>query len=493
MNSTQQTDTVKNSNKLKYGIFLASLVSFYTTYTGMLAIAAIDSNEKYYQTEIMLFVVVLLIQSSLVFGLHYFEFRNLFNRNYLKTIAALFLYMIPGALSIIFSFTFYYEFSSAINHANRSMKLQTEQIYTRLIQSKSSLSAVANSVKKLSEYSTDKSLEEQNEGSTCTQSPIGYGYYTQVRIDDAKITSEAYSEVEQVYKSLSEDMIKIQNMISAYDKSMDVKVFEENINKEISKINNKYFTGDQFESIIDTLLSRSGNNRDNIRSMHRKTKYVATVSCEDKGFTKGVHRIIQKLHDLQPVEKIRFFDAEDSAELLNRTKNVLWATIGFKEIKDVKDMTDPSDITTEDISALGIAVIIDLLILLLSIIDKTPAQQRKVLSLAKVKDILDGNTDSSIYIKLQKFMAEMSNSYMIAIPTDILDDNRIEALNYIVQYIKLKNMATLHVNEVKAEKLHPYFPKNLSIEYSGSSFKIYKMKKRQLEALLLEDISGELS
>jgi len=54
-------------------------------------------------------------------------------------------------------------------------------------------------------------------------------------------------------------------------------------------------------------------------------------------------------------------------------------------------------------------------------------------------------------------------------------------------------MATLYANDVEASKLQPYFPKNLSLEYSNSSFRIYKMKKKQLEALLLEDISGELS
>lgn len=483
---------VKKNFGLKFGILIASIISFMTTMTGMYAIADINPNELYYKSTIMLVLFVILIQSSLVYSIQYFEFRNLFNKLFLKTIVALLVYIVMSLFSILFSFTYWYTTISAQNHALRSTKIQLENIDEILLKSKKSLDAVVKSVNKLSMYSEKKAKEEISYGGTCQKSAVGYGHLTQIRLDDKIIASSASLEVKKIYQNLSEDMVKIQNKVSKHKPDEDIKVFEEIINQEIQALNAQYFTGSQFEFITDTLLARSGSNRNSIKSIHKDKKTVAHLSCIDMHFTKDVRKVISKLNSLKPIKKIKFFNVNDPQELVNRTKNVLWASLGFIEIKEVEDMSSPSDITTEDMNSLGLAITIDLLILALSILDSTPTQQKRRLSLVKIKKILDGEMDSSIYLKLQPFMAERFNSYLIAIPNDLSDEDT-KAINFITQYIKLKNMAKLYAHEVKATKLKPYFQQSLGQEYANSSFKIYKMRKKQLEALLLEDISGEVA
>jgi len=497
MESTTQNkkQKVERNWGLKFGVFIASIISFSTTMTGMYAISDIDINEPYHKTTIMLFLIVILIQASLVFGLRYFEFRNLFNRHFIKTIAALTLYAITSIFSITFSFTYWYERTSAQDHAIRSMSLQVNQIDKMLLNAIASLDLVAKSNKALSDYSTQQSIKEQYPGGTCDGNKFAkYGPFTQIRLDDAKMTKELFEEVTEVAVDLTKDISLIQKEVSKYDKDMDINIFESNINKKIQLINSRYFNSNRFESIINRLKSRAGNNRRRLQGVHREKNEAFTRSCPDVEFTRKSKLAIKRLNNLKPIETVSFFDAKDPRQLLNRTINVLWAAIGVIEIKEVEDMTNPNDITSEDMRALGIAVAIDLLILLLSIIDKTPKQQQRSISLARVKEILNGDMQDSIYLKLHPFMVERFSSYLIAIPNNIsFDDDTIKAVNYIVQYIKLKNRATLYAHRVKGSKLEPYFQDNLRTKYADTSFTIYKMKKRQLRELLLEDLSGELS
>lgn len=205
----------------------------------------------------------------------------------------------------------------------------------------------------------------------------------------------------------------------------------------------------------------------------------------DRDFTIGANRVLSNLRALKPIERVTFFDMSDTKELLARTVRVLKALI-TRDIKDSNDKTiSPTDITNDDMYAVSTGFVIDFLILLITLIAKEPKED--LVPIEVVEDILNGKYADKILSSIKLFIAELDNSYLLAVPNDI-DDKTIDNLRLLVLYMQQHKLANLYINEIKANRLNRYFSKRLQERYLNSIFKIYKIDKNRFNHSILQKI-----
>lgn len=123
MNKENRIEKKKSREKISLGImiFLFSIISFYTSYTGLLKLSGV--SEYNYVLKIFMGVLVGVLQFALVFSINSFYFKDVFKKNGIKAIALLSIYLITTTLSVAFSFSYWYEEFSAEDYALRSSTL----------------------------------------------------------------------------------------------------------------------------------------------------------------------------------------------------------------------------------------------------------------------------------------------------------------------------------------------------------------------------------
>ncbi len=485
----------KKKWNLRVLIFLFSVISFYTSYTGLIKLAGIKEGD--YIIQAFLAILVGGLQFALVLSINDFYIKDIFRKYWIKSIALLFVYIITMMLSVTFSFSYWYETFSAENYAQRSATIQLDKLKGSLIDAQESFKSMVNSLKELSIYSYNKSQEENSVGKTCNpRVGRGEGVYTWLRADDATITKEYANKINSLQSSLTNEIAGVSSFLDKFDAKGDVVSFNREVNEKIKSINVRFFQNSTLYDLQQKLKSRSGSNRNHIVVIHQKTNEHAirptlrgsssTESCLDRSFTIKAKRVIKQIDLLKPVEPLTFFDMSDTKKLFGRTTKVLVAIFNPSyTIRKDKEIKNPDDIVYDDIYAVSAGFVIDFLILLITLIAKEPKEE--IVSASVLKDILNGKFYSELLNGLNHFKAELYNSYLIAIPNDIEDD-KIENIRLLMLYMQQNKIAKLYVNNKEAKYLNKYFEKSLIKEYQNSYFKIYKIKKSRFNQFILKSI-----
>ena len=468
-------------------ILLFSLISFYTSYTGLLKLSGV--GEYNYILKVFMAILVGGLQFALVFSINAFYLKDLFKKDWLKSIALLIIYLITMTLSVTFSFSYWYEEFSAEDYANRSAKLQLNQLKDSLIVAKNSFASMEYSLTKLSNYSETASNREKLHGRTCDATVgAGEGPFTWLRADDAKYT-KSYSEyIKKLKTELDSEIAEVSNYLETFNPKGNVVAFNRVVNSRIKSINMKFFNNQTLNSLEGMLLQRGGKNRRHITVFSRKTGNSSVESCMDRDFTTGANRVIKRIHSLASIEMLHFFDMGDTKKLFGRTFGVLKALVDPSyTIKKTEEMSSPDDITYDDIGAVTAGFVIDLLILLITLYAKEPKED--LIPHKVVMDIINGRHSNEVLSSLGDFLAEMNKFYLIAIPNDV-DDENIENLKLFMLYMQQHKFAKLYVNERKANRLNRYFKKSLRESYPDSTFRLYKLDKKRFTAFVLQNIEA---
>jgi len=436
-------------------------------------------------------ILVFGLQFALVYSINAFYLRDLLRKNWVKAIALLLIYLITMTLSVTFSFSYWYETFSAENYAKRNAQLQLNEVKKSLIEAKSSFSTMEKSLTKLSSYSTIKSNQEKNFGGTCGGvAKRGEGPLTWLRADDATYTKSYVKKIKELENSLNSEIEEVSKYLDTFNPKGDVKAFNRKVNEKILKINSDFFKNTTLGSLESMLISRSGKNRQHIYVVSRKTRNHSSIqSCVDSQFTFNADTVIKHLHALKPIAPLEFFDMNDTKRLFGRTTGVLMALINPNyTIKPTNKTTKPTDITYDDIYAVSAGFVIDFLILLITLYGKEPKEGLRV-SVDVIKNILKGNHSKEIISELNPFLAELHNSYFIALPNDV-NDEKIENARLLTRYMQQHRLAELYIGEQKANRLNRYFPKALKASYPKNTFKIYKINKKQFNKIILQNIEA---
>ncbi|HIP15100.1 MAG TPA: hypothetical protein EYG74_06395 [Sulfurimonas autotrophica] len=391
-------------------------------------------------------------------------------------------------MSVTFSFSYWYEEFSAESYSQRSSELQLNKVKQNLLNAKNSFIAMESSLTKLSEYSATKSNREKVLGGTCDPK-VGSGesFYTWIRADDSKYTKSYSEDIKGLVSQLDTEINQVSLYLETFDPTGDVVQFNRVVNDRINQINSKFFENQTLQDLKEMLTKRSGANRHHISVISKKTAGTAIKSCMDRDFTIGANKVINRLNKLKPINTLSFFDMSDTKKLFSRTTGVLMALLDLSyEIKDVSEITDPSDITYDDVSAVVAGLVIDFLILLVTIIAKEPKEDLVPIEL--VKRILDGRYPSEVLNSLNLFLAELDKSFLIAVPNNVDDDKKIDSVKLLMLYMQQQKLAKLHINERKANRLNKYFHKRLKESYPDSTFRVYKINKKEFNDFILQNV-----
>lgn len=466
-------------------IFLFSVISFYTSYTGLLKLSGV--SEYNYIFKAFMGVLVFALQYTLVFSIKHFYFKDIFKANSVKPIYLLTVYLITMILSVTFSFSYWYEEFSAESYSKRSSELQLNKVRNNLMVAKSSLVHVSSNLISLSNYSDTASTRERLHGRTCDRNiGAGEGSFTWLRADESRLTKDYSVGIQKLNTVLAKEIEGVTVFLQDFDPKGDVLGFNQKVNEQIQQINIKIFNNQILKDLELMLVRRSGKNRQQITVVNKKTGSSSVKSCVDEEFTANANSVIHKLRALNTIETVAFFDMNDTQKLFGRTAGVLIALVDPSQtIVKSDEMKNPDDITTDDISAVSAGFVIDLLIMLLALYGKEPKEE--VVSYDTVKKILDGSYLNSILSQLKPYLAEMSSYYLIAIPSNVEDDE-IEKMEHLMVYMQQQKFAKLYTNDIKASRLNKYFSQNLKSDYSDKTFRVYRMENEKFQLFISQNI-----
>ena len=481
----------ERAKKEKFSLFimilLFSVISFYTSYTGLLKLSGV--SEYNYVLKAFMAILVGGLQFALVFSINAFYIKDLFKKDWIKSIALLIIYLITMTLSVTFSFSYWYEEFSAEDYANRSAKLQLNRVKDSLVLAKNSFASMEYSLTKLSNYSETASNRERMYGRTCNANiGAGEGPFTWLRADDAKYTKNYSEVIKELRAKLDSEIAEVSKYLETFEPKGDVVSFNRVVNNRIKSINIDFFNNQTLNSLEGMLLQRSGSNRKHITVLSRKTGNSSVESCMDGDFTIGANRVIKRIHSLKPIETLHFFDMSDTKKLFGRTVGVLKALIDPSyTIKKTEEMSSPDEITFDDIGAVSAGFVIDFLILLITLYAKEPKED--LIPQQVVIDIINGRHPNEVLSSLRAFLAEMNKFYLVAVPNDV-DDEQIENLRLLMLYMQQHKLAKLYVNERKANRLNRYFKQSLRDTYPNSTFRLYRLDKKRFIAFVLQNIEA---
>jgi len=487
MNKGNRIGKNKRNEKisLRIMILLFSIISFYTSYTGLLKLSGV--SEYNYVLKIFMAMLVGALQFALVFSINAFYIKDIFRKDWIKAISLLLIYIITMTFSVTFSFSYWYEEFSAESYAQRSSEMQLNRVKDSLLQAKHSFEVMQNSLTKLSEYSATASNRERIYGRTCDPKVgSGEGVYTWLRADDSKYTKSYSDDIKKLKNELDSEIEQVSSYLKKFDPKGDVVRFNQEVNSRINQINISFFENQTLKSLEKMLIERSGSNRSHITVLSRKTGDTSVASCIDRDFTIGARKVLRLLRALKPIETLSFFDMSDTKKLFGRTVGVLTALVNpTYTIKDTDKITDPADITYDDIYAVSAGFVIDFLILLITLYAKEPKED--LVSIEVVKKILNGEYADEVFGSLKLFIAELNSSYLLAIPNDA-DDEKISNLKILILYMQQNRLLKLYINGIKASRLNKYFNKHLLESYPDTIFKIYKINKKSFNKFILQNV-----
>lgn len=484
-NTTTPLNKNKNKRTLTFMIFIFSLISFYTSYTGLINLLGSGTKNPIFIAFTMLLVGIL--QFALVFSINNFYLKDILSKYWTKATMLLIVYIITLTVSVSFSFAFWYENFSAENYAKRSSEIQLNVLKKHLLTASNSFSKMESSLTKLSNYSAVTSSREKRYGGTCGGMAIpGDGPLTWLREDDAKYTMQYSKNIQQLQQELNFKVKDVSNYIKNFDPKKDVIKFNREVNDMVQKININFFQNPILKDLEIMINRRSGVNRKHINVINKRTQNSSVESCIDKEFTIGAKRVLERLKALQPVKELHFFNINDKNTLFARTTGVLIAIFNpAYTIKDVKDVKNYDDITYDDIRAVSAGFLIDFLILCIALYAKEPKDDFLYLSI--MTNIINGKYSTELLEKINPYLAQTRNSLFIAIPYKI-SNKKIDQLKQLLLYMQQYKLAELYVNDLKAENLIPYFTESLQKLYPNDSFQIYKVDKNKFDKVILQNI-----
>lgn len=448
-------------------VLLLSLISFSTSYYGFISLV----SDGALLTKILFFAVVGVIQLALVYSISQLYLQEFFSRYILRASLLLVTYLLSLFISVLFSFNFYYKIFSASEFSKRNVTLQLETIKNGLEDAQSSFNSVHLSLKKLSDYSMSRSIEERTYGGTCDETQIPKpGPRSALREAESKLFYSHLTSMKELKNKVSDEIGVIKKMLLEFNpKKDDIEKLEERVNTKIAQINRLFRSG-EISLLPKVLVKHNGSKRMRMESLGR------IISCPDSQISLKINTIIENLNSLKQLHKVAFFDASDQQQLIERTINVLLAIIPFTDthVVSIDKVSSPTDVTQSDIKAIGLGFLVDFFIFFFTILAKDPYRARFFTA-----DNIGQYFRYDVRRVLKPFVFENHFSYHIIIP----NQKRNHKIDEILTRFKMDKMVTLVGNNVNYDELLFLHQSKLK-NFDDLTFKVYKLNKQKYNTLL---------
>ena len=448
-------------------VLVLSLISFSTSYYGFISLV----SDGALLTKILFFAVVGVIQLALVYSISQLYIQEFFSRYILRASLLLVTYLLSLFISVLFSFNFYYKIFSASEFSQRNVTLQLEVIKNGLEDAQSSFNSIHLSLKKLSDYSMQRSIEESTQGGTCDETKIPTpGPRSALRKAESQLFQSHLSSVGELKDSVAQEITVIKKMLADFNPKKDnIEELEERVNNKISQIN-RLFRGGEISLLPKVIVKHSGSKRMRMESLGR------IISCPDSQITLKINTIIENLNSLQQLKRVTFFDASDQQQLIERTINVLLAIIPFTNthVVSIDKVSNPTDVTQSDIKAIGLGFLVDFFIFFFTILAKDPYRARYFTD-ENIKQYLRYDLRRT----LKPFVFEGHFSYHLIIP----NQKKNHKVDEVLTRFQIDKMIILVGNNVYFDSLLFLHQSKLK-HFDSLTFKVYKLDKKKYDTLL---------
>jgi archaellum component FlaC len=359
-------------------LLVLSCISFYTTYDGLIRFSYGGFEQTPTAFIIVLFLFVAVLQGMLLFSL--FE---VLNSRFLLKFIWLFVYIATMAVSVFFSYSFYYNLFRADSYAFDNFSVQLNRVKNSALNYQDAFQGIKKDTEKLADYSRRRAEEERQRGGTCGyMSPPKSGPRSRYRDKEAKIFTALSADISDLYDEVSTDIRKLEEQVKSYtEKDAQTDEIQNQMNKVVQKLNSYKNNG--------KVLNLSTTIRNHMYEK-RKTDGNDTlgfpITCPDENIDIKGTAIIKQVGVLPQVSDVKLFNPDSDKEVLTRALTVFmqipralfpdsFLTKMFG--KDNAEEVAATKITSLDYSPLVLGGLIDLFIFIVGLADGMGKRKQK--------------------------------------------------------------------------------------------------------------------
>ncbi len=348
-------------------IILLSVISFVTSYKGLLILhAAGSAGADIWQqgfTAFVVFTIQVTLVLTLLFTIH--------GQCWITRVLALSVYIVAMLFSVFFSYGWWYEVFRAGSYAQEVYQDSVESVRRSAKAYEQAFASVQEGAEALSKYSALKAREETLYGGTCGEASLpGRGALTYLRDQEAVFFDKMAQDVNGLQKKVKGDVSELNRLLADLkpgDSAM-IRQRERELNDMVSQLN-QYKKGPVLERMRTQLNERRADKRQFMESQNPKREERTVVSCMDSEITGKIDDVLLALDHLPTTGKVTLFDQNNSTTVLERSWDVFSSIFTLRDLAQAQEKVAGLQLTRTDYMPLVAGFLIDLFILVLGFID----------------------------------------------------------------------------------------------------------------------------
>ncbi|MFP4538677.1 MAG: hypothetical protein ACLFPA_10290 [Dichotomicrobium sp.] len=369
-----------------------TILSWISTYTGMLELITANAGRISLIITIAVGFAVAILQLMILFILDQFFSRSFYQGKRVLAIFPLYLagYLFLTLISVGFGFGFYWKYLEARTEASASAEASISQVQSQLQQGASQLEQLQSTLGTLATISAERAETEREEGGTCLQSGPGAGPRMRLREADAsrfafaqEFVGSRTGQIQDDIQSLSRKLDRvIANDPSTIDRQSGTRnAFLSGLNRDLNLVSSRFNAlrnNSQLLSLRDEFAERAD-----------QTVFQSnggTFRCPDQALSSALNGVVRAIDELPRLDPPRINPVEGSAAVVEAFRRLTTSLYGVlqldvaptpEELREARERAvaageDPatvearSGLGTRDFIPLAIAIFVDFCILLVS-------------------------------------------------------------------------------------------------------------------------------
>jgi len=369
-----------------------TILSWISTYTGMLELITANAGQISLIITIAVGFAVAVLQLMILFILDQFFSKEFYQGKRVLAIFPLYLagYLFLTVISVGFGFGFYWKYLEARSASSASAEASITQVQSQLQRGASQLEQLTSTLGTLATISSKRAETERKEGGTCNDSPPGAGPRMRLRQADAERFSFAQqfvgSRVNQVQTDITGLTKKLNLVVTNDPSTIDPRTgtrnaFIADLNRELRLVSSRFNalrTDPQLLSLRDEFAQRAD-----------QTVFQSnggTFRCPDPALSSALKGVVRAIDELPKLDPPRVNPVEGSAAVVEAFRRLTTSLYGVlqleipptpQELREARQEAiaagrDPetavarSGLGNRDFIPLVIAIFVDFCILLVS-------------------------------------------------------------------------------------------------------------------------------
>lgn len=348
-------------------VILLSIISFVTSYKGLVILNVENDNDLSHWQTIFIAFMVFTIQATLVVTLLFM----IHGYRRITRFLSLLVYIVAMLFSVFFSYGWWYEVFRADSYAQEVYKDGVEGIRSNAKTYEQSFANVREVADELSKYSAKRARDENLYGGTCDEKSLpGKGALNYLRNDEANRFGAIAEDVGGLEEKVATHISELNRLLDDLDLSEEgiVAQRERELNDIVALIGS-YRAGAETTRIREQLENRRGDKRKFLESQNPKTDERTVVSCLDTEITRKIDALTAALDALPEPRKVTLFDQSNNRTVLQRSWEVFASLMDLDTVTNTKEKLSELKLTSTDYVPLIAGLLIDMFILILGLID----------------------------------------------------------------------------------------------------------------------------